>query len=216
MRRGLTNHNRGPLRRIDAAQNIMMRSNPNQGREKKFGPQIVFLKGVNVGGYRSFRPRLLATQLANYEVTSIGAAGTFVVFKPAREGTLRAEFLRRLPFDAEIMICSASQIINLTNDHPFDGEPSSPHIVRFVSVLPKRPSLLPQLPLSLPVNKDWLVKILEIRDRFVFGLYRRTMRTITLLNQVEKHLGQIATTRNWNTMKMIVELLKRHQASSTR
>ena len=76
--------------------------NPHpKGGEKRFGPQVVFLKGVNVGGHRSFRPKLLATQLANYEVTSIGAAGTFVVFKPATEARLRAEFLNRLPFDAE-------------------------------------------------------------------------------------------------------------------
>src|ERR1041385_7961329 len=126
--------------------------------KKRPAAQVVFLKGVNVGGHRTFRPSLLTVQLAEYKLANIGAAGTFVVFNPPSEARLRAEFLRRLPFTAEIMICSASQIINLTSGQPFSGEASGPDIVRFVSVLAKRPSVLPELPLTLPLQKNWLLK----------------------------------------------------------
>ena len=43
---------------------------------------IVFLRGVNVGGHRTFRPSTLARELSDYDVVSVGAAGTFVVRKP--------------------------------------------------------------------------------------------------------------------------------------
>ena len=34
---------------------------------------IIFLRGVNVGGHKTFRPSLLAKEMADYDVTSIGA-----------------------------------------------------------------------------------------------------------------------------------------------
>jgi len=43
---------------------------------------IVFLRAVNVGGHKTFRPSLLAKELSGYDVVNVGAAGTFVVRKP--------------------------------------------------------------------------------------------------------------------------------------
>src|SRR5207244_6310206 len=66
---------------------------------------------------------------------------------------------------------------------PQDGrhvrQPQGPNIVRFVSVLAKRLRALPPLPLTLPADDDWLVKIITIQDRFVLGLYRRQMKAIS-------------------------------------
>jgi uncharacterized protein (DUF1697 family) len=169
---------------------------------------VVFLRGVNVGGHRTFQPSTLAKQLAEYNVVNIGAAGTFVVRKPISQAKLRAELSRRLPFKAEIMICAARDIIKLASEDPFPGEPSGTDIVRFVSVLAKRPRVLPPLPLDLPADGEWLVRIIAVRNRFAFGLYRRTMRTIGCLNQVDKRLGAPVTTRNWNTISAIIKILK--------
>src|SRR5258708_3993883 len=43
---------------------------------------IVFLRVINVGGHRTFRPSILARELSDYDVVNVGAAGTFVVRKP--------------------------------------------------------------------------------------------------------------------------------------
>jgi uncharacterized protein (DUF1697 family) len=169
---------------------------------------VVFLKGVNVGGHRRFRPSVLARKLAQYGVINIGAAGTFVVAKPISQGKLRAELRRGLPFKVEAMICTANNVINLASGDPFLGERGGPQIVRFVSVLAKRPRVLPALPLCLPSSEDWLVKVLTIRGRFVFGYYRRMMRTISFLSQLERRLGGSATTRNWNTIATTIEALR--------
>src|SRR5712691_6547435 len=126
------------------------------GRGRKSVALVVFLRGVNVGGHKTFRPSVLARKLANYDVVNVGAAGTFVVMKPISQAKLRVELLRRLPFEAELMICSARDVIRLASGKPFGGQPSGPDVVRFVSVLAKRPRVLPTLPLSLPASDNWL------------------------------------------------------------
>ena len=52
---------------------------------------VVLLRGVNVGGHRTFRPTLLAKELSRYDVVNVGAAGTFVVRKPGPVEQFRAE-----------------------------------------------------------------------------------------------------------------------------
>ena len=174
----------------------------------EFMPLVVFLKGVNVGGHRTFRPSVLAHKLAKLGVISVGAAGTFVVRRPISQAKLRMECRRCLPFETEAMICSGNDILRLASAESFAGEPCGPDIVRFVSILAKRPRVSPLLPLNLPPGEDWLVRIVAIRGRFAFGLYRRTIRTITLLSKVEKHLGASITSRNWNTFSSLFEILR--------
>ena len=169
---------------------------------------VVFLKGVNVGGHRTFRPSALAMEMAELGVVNIGAAGTFVVRKPVSQARLRLELSRRLPFKTEAMICSGKDVLQLASAEPFAGEPSGPEVVRFVSVLPKPLRVQPALPLNLPVGDDWLVRLVAIRGRFAFGLYRRAMQTIGFLGRVEKHLGGSVTTRNWNTFARVFEILR--------
>ncbi len=169
---------------------------------------VVFLKGVNVGGHRTFRPSLLASEMAELGVMNVGAAGTFVVWRPINQDKLRQEFRRRLPFETEVMICSKNEILQLASAEAFAGEPSGPDIVRFVSVLPKRPRMPLALPINLAAGETWLVRLVTIRGRFAFGLYRRNMQTIRLLGQIEKHLGGSVTTRNWNTFSNLFEILR--------
>jgi uncharacterized protein (DUF1697 family) len=74
-------------------------------------------------------------------------------------------------------------------------------------VLAKRLPSPPALPLSLPSDDDWLLKVIAIEGRFVLGLYRRQMKAISYLGKVEKVLGVPATNRNWNTIKKVAEIL---------
>jgi hypothetical protein len=53
---------------------------------------VVLLRGVNVGGHRTFRPAALAAQLAHLDTVNIGAAGTFVIRKRIGRGDVRTEF----------------------------------------------------------------------------------------------------------------------------
>ena len=169
---------------------------------------VVFLRAVNVGGTNRCQPALIARQLAKFGVINIGAVGTFVVREDVSESALRAAFAKKLQFKCEIMICPARDIIKLASKDPFSRQPSGPNITRFVNVLAKRLPSPPSLPLSLPSDDDWLVKIIAIRNRFVLGLYRRQMKTISYLGKIEKLLNVSTTTRNWNTIKKVAEILR--------
>jgi uncharacterized protein (DUF1697 family) len=168
---------------------------------------VALLKGVNVGGHRTFRPRTLAEQLKHLDVVNIGAAGTFVIRRPVARAQLRAELARRLPFDAEIVICEGREIVRLMSHTHFADQPVRPDIVRFVSVLSHRPRSAPSMPMCFPSSGKWLLKILARDNRFVFGLYRRHMKVISYLGTFDRIFGVPATTRNWNTIAAISKVL---------
>jgi uncharacterized protein (DUF1697 family) len=169
---------------------------------------VVLLRGVNVGGHRTFRPSILAKELSVYDVVNVGAAGTFVVRKPGSRAKFRAELLRKLPFQTEVVFCEGRDLISLAGENPFGAELARPDTVRFVSILSKRDAVPPTLPITLPPQGRWLVKLIASRDRFVFGEYRRHMKTIGYLGQLDRLFGGRATTRNWNTIMAIVQTLK--------
>jgi uncharacterized protein (DUF1697 family) len=169
--------------------------------------QVVFLRGVNVGKANRCQPAVIASQLSRLGVVNLGAAGTFVVRENVSESALRSAIAKKLPFKCEIIICPARDIIKLALKDPFAEQPSDPNITRFVNILAKRLPSPPPLPLCLPSDDDWLLKIIAIENRFVLGLYRRQMKAIGYLGKVEKLLGVPATTRNWNTIEKVAKIL---------
>jgi uncharacterized protein (DUF1697 family) len=169
---------------------------------------VVFLRGVNVGGHRTFRPSILARKLSDYGVVNIGAAGTFVVRKPVSRARFRAALLRHLPFEAEVVLCDGRDLLHLETHDPFGTRPSPPEVVRFVSILSKAGGVRAALPVTFPPDGDWLVRVIAAKGQFVFGMYRRHMKTITYLGRIDQLYGVPATTRNWNTIMAIVRILK--------
>jgi len=175
--------------------------------ERRLVALVVLLRGVNVGGHRTFRPTALAKQLAAFDAVNIGAAGTFVVRKPVAQARLRTEVARRLPVDAEIVICRGRDVLGIVSADPFAGQPARPDFVRFVSVLSRSPRLKPSMPVSFPGTGEWMLRIVAREGRFVFGVYRRRMEAIGHLGKIDRVFGVPATTRNWNTIQAIAEVL---------
>ena len=170
---------------------------------------IAFLRGVNVGGHRTFRPSILAREMSDYGVINVGAAGTFVVHKPGSPARFRTALLRKLPFVAEVVLCDGRDLMRLERENPFAAEPSLSDVVRFVSILSKAGGVLASLPVTFPSDGEWLVRVIASEGQFVFGMYRRHMKTIGYLGQIDKLYGVPATTRNWNTIMAIVRILNR-------
>ena len=171
-------------------------------------PLVVFLRGVNVGGGKTFRPSRLAKELGDYDVVNIGAAGTFVVRKPGSRTKFRAELLRKLPFESDVAICDGRDVIDIERSNPFGSEPPRAGIVRFVSILPKSIRVLDSFPITLPPVGEWYVRIVGSKGQFIFGEYRRHMKTIGYLGQIDTLFKARATTRNWNTMMAIARILR--------
>lgn len=169
---------------------------------------VVFLRGVNVGGHRTFRPSILARALRAYDVVNVGAAGTFVVRKPGSRAAFRAVLRRKLPFETDIALCDGRDLLRLATEPPFGAESSRPDVVRFVSILTTGGRVRVALPITLPPRGKWLLRVLGSNKGFVFGVYRRHMKTIGYLGQLDKLVGVPVTTRNWNTIQAIARILK--------
>jgi uncharacterized protein (DUF1697 family) len=169
---------------------------------------VVLLRGVNVGGHRTFRPKALAEQLTHLDAVNIGAAGTLVIRRPFSQAQVRAEVARRIPFETEIMICEGREMIGLLSQPHFADHPERPDVVRFVSVLSRRPRLEPPLPFNFPSAGEWLMKVLAREGRFVVGVYRRHMKVVGYLGMIDKVFGVPVTTRNWNTVTAIAKTLE--------
>jgi uncharacterized protein (DUF1697 family) len=178
---------------------------------------VAFLRGVNVGGHRRFRVSLLAKELCDYDVVNVGATGLLVARKPGSRTAFRAELLRRLPFDTGVVLCGEHELLELHAEKPFGSQMPAGDVVRFVSVLMEPAgSRLPQMPLEIPSGPQWLVRIFGRRKRFVFGFYRRSMKTIGYLAQIDKLLGARVTTRNWNTILSVIRILEPSPRSERR
>ena len=169
-----------------------------------------------MGGHRTFRPSILASELSDFGVVNVGAAGTFVVQKPGPRAKFRAELLRRLPFETEVVLCDGRDLIQLEIENPFGIEPSAPDVVRFVSILQKADRGLASVPFRIPPSGEWFVRGIASKKQFVFGEYRRHMKTIGYLGQIDKVFGVRATTRNWNTIIAIVRILNGHGKKTRR
>ena len=175
---------------------------------------VAFLRGVNIGGHRTFRPSLLAKELKSYDVVNIGAAGTFVVRKPGSRAKFRADLLAKLPFEAHVTLCEGRDVKRLATENPFGTTPPSADVVRFVSILSSGARARPSLPIALPPDGPWLVRLIAAKGRFVFGEYRRQMRTIGYLGQLDRLFGATATTRNWRTIETVIRTLGGNNAIS--
>ena len=168
---------------------------------------VVLIRGVNVGGHRTFRPSVLAKEL-KLDVISIGAAGTFVVRRPVSRARLREHITRRLPFEADVIICDGRDIRRLVAADPFKGQASGPKILQFVGVMAKRKPALREVPLVIPATGTWCLKILGGHGPFLHGLCRREMKAIGYLGQLDRIVGARVTTRSWNTILRISRALE--------
>ena len=53
-----------------------------------------------------------------------------------------------------------------------------------------------------------MVRIIGSKNRLVYGVYRRHMKTIGCLGQIDRLFGAPATTRSWNTILSVLRILK--------
>jgi uncharacterized protein (DUF1697 family) len=169
---------------------------------------VVFFRAVNVGTHQRFQPGILAKQLKDFGVVNIGAAGTFVVREKISTAKLRSEILYRLPFQPELMICPARDVLALADHKLFHGASGGQDVQRFVTVLQKAPASVPPLPFQAPAGNKWEIRLVALSGQFALCWRRPSGPGKFYPNAVvEKLFGVPATTRNWNTISTIHRLL---------
>ncbi len=169
---------------------------------------VVFMRAVNVGGYQKFQPAALAKKLAELDVVNIGAAGTFVVRARVSEKALRKKMLAEMGFEPAMMVCAAEDVIDLVKSKPF-GKKLARNAKGFVSIMDHPLREPPDLPVDQPQG-SWGVRVIAVEGRFAMSLWRRLEgETMVYPNAVvEKKFGVAATTRSWNTVEAVREVLE--------
>jgi uncharacterized protein (DUF1697 family) len=167
---------------------------------------VIFMRAVNIGGHQTFQPSKLARDLAEYDVKSIGAAGTFVVLGKTTEARLRKAVLSKLTIAPEMMIASAKDVAALAELKSFKDLGQDVH--RYVTVMASALPKMPKLPISLPGTGDWQMRIAVITGPFALSYRRSVGQAKYYPNEViEKRFGVAATTRNWTTITKIHDIL---------
>jgi hypothetical protein len=109
---------------------------------------VVFLRGVNVGGNKTFRPAELARAIG---AVNIGAAGTFVLPGGA-ESAVRKSILEALEFECEVIVCRGSAVVELARRAEKDPPPYGKDLKAMISVLAAPPKTKPRLPAEVPAG----------------------------------------------------------------
>ena len=172
--------------------------------------QVVFLRGVNVGGRNVFRPAKLVADLARLDVVNVGAAGTFVVRANASAAAVRAAILGELPFEPRMSIHRGADVLRLVDADPFAREKASKNLRRWVAPLDAKPKTIPPLPIAVPAKGAWSVRFDRVESGFALGLIRIPQRKgfVFPTDVVEDALGVGATTRWWETLLKIAAILR--------
>jgi uncharacterized protein (DUF1697 family) len=178
-------------------------------------PLVVFLRGVNVGGNKTFRPAELARALG---AVNLGAAGTFVLHGGGAAATVRRAILDALEFEAEVIVCPGADVVELARRAEKDPPPYGKDLKTMVSVLAGTPKAPPRLPVEVPPGAEsWQVRVTSVSGPFVTSLWRRREGRFIYPNEVvEKLFGIPATTRGWNTIGAIRKAVESEKSGGAR
>lgn len=132
---------------------------------------VVFLRGVNVGGHKTFKPSTRVEAPAEYDLVNIGAAGTSVARRATDPKNLRLGILRNLPFEAALMIRPAAEILSLVHRDPF--RPLEADVKPFVGILAGTPRPRPRLPIKRPQGRGWEVRVVRVAGCYALSLLRK-------------------------------------------
>jgi hypothetical protein len=71
-------------------------------------------------------------------------------------------------------------------DTPFGTEPPRADVAQFVSILSEAGRRRVSLSIALSEDGEWLARVIGSKNRLVYGVYRRHMKTIGYLGQIRQ------------------------------
>jgi uncharacterized protein (DUF1697 family) len=169
-----------------------------------------FLRAINVGGRNSVPMAGLKRLL---ETCGFSGVKTFiqsgnVVFgapKTDRDALARkigARLYKWLGYHVAVMVRPFAELEALVESNPFGGQAVEPETKMYVAFLGTNPDRKPRLP---QVSDKEGLEVFAIKRRDVFILSRKVKGRFGFPNNfIEKELGVLATSRNWNTMIRMV------------
>ena len=173
---------------------------------------VAFLRGINVGGKRLIKMedlRRVVESLGLKNVRSFIASGnvlfeTSLTDRDALTRKIEKKLLTAFGHDVPVVLQTIDELKELLRVGPFRKVKSGPGVMLCVTLLCAEPKAGPKLPLQSAIEN---LEVLAIKNRAAFILCRRKKNGMFSFpnNFFEKEFGVAATTRQWNTIKRIVD-----------
>lgn len=179
---------------------------------------IAFLRGINVSGSK----KIIMKELSKaFEETGYDDVKTYiqsgnVIFSTSRKSNSALEksiadlIKKSFGFDVEIMVRTTKEISNIINDAPFKKKDESSGKLLYVTMLKEKLSA---------ENKKLLKSLANPQEKFNYK--NKEIYTIrdpkvsydkAILGTFDKKLKVPTTTRNWNVMNKLNELINEVKA----
>ena len=169
---------------------------------------VALLRGINVGGKNLMKMHALREA---FEAAGLKKVRTFqqagnVVFESNLKKPL-AKMENLLNTDPRAVVFSVDELSQIVKQDPFkqihEGD-----VMLCVVFLFQEPATLPKLPVKSTTEK---LELIRVKDRAAFVVARRKKTGWFGFpnNFVEKQLGVTATTRQWSTVKKLVDFAER-------
>ncbi len=173
---------------------------------------VAFLRAINIAGQKLIKMEELARifTAAGFKNARTYIQSGNVIFDAAsaNAGGLRKKIETTLQsvlgYEVTVILKPLAEIEAIVKRNPFRKVKAGADVVVFVVFLSGEPKRTPILPL---VSKTENVEIFEVKDRTAFIVsHRRKNGWFGYPNKfVEKELGVLGTTRNWNTVNKILK-----------
>ena len=172
-----------------------------------------FLRGINVGGHHKVPMADLCNKLNELgceNVKTVLNSGNFVFTTHEKniqdlENTMEEFLSRSFGFPIPVILKQQWEIAELIDKNPFETIPIHKDIRLYATFLKNTP----EIELALPyISKDKTYKIVSIQNKTILSvLDLSTTTTPKGMDDLEKLFGKNITTRNWNTIQKIVNII---------
>jgi uncharacterized protein (DUF1697 family) len=186
---------------------------PNMPEEHQIR-YVAFLRGINVGGHNLVRKDELKKAFAPLgfgNVRTIAASGNVAFEAPPDEpGALARKIEKNLEkgFGREIgvIVRTADELCGMVAADPFQKMKMTADVKLYVTFLAEKAKGDFKIPHQSP-NGDF--RVLKVSGGEIFSMVNiaKGGRTLDAMKYIEKEFGGSVTTRNWSTIKKVLEMI---------
>lgn len=171
-----------------------------------------FLRGINVGGHHKVPMEELREKLKEIgcnNVKTVLNTGNFMFNTKETniqnlENKIEEFISKSFGFPIPVILKSQKEISDLVDENPFEKINMHDKIRLYVSFLKDTPKFELNIPYS---SKDSTYNIISIKNKIILSvLDLSTTSTPKGMDDLEKLFGKNITTRNWNTIKKIIDI----------
>lgn len=172
---------------------------------------VALLRGINVGGNKKVSMAELKAMLEKLgfeKVKTLLNSGN-VIFETDKDfstlkNLLETNFENKFGFKSNFIVIPSEIILKLIDDDPFKDIVVNKDTRLYVTFLSERPTSKLEIPYS---SENGEFKILKVTDSAIVSVLQLTpsSRTVDLMKIIEKEFGKNVTTRNWNTVKKLIQ-----------